>query len=127
MQNTLVRRWGVILVTTCMLSASILQPAFAGVISTETAIELEARQTQIDHINDILAQEDLRIMLVRLGVDPEHASARVEALTNEELQALRQSLEDLPAGGGVLEVIGIVAIVIIVLELLDVTNFFSQF
>ncbi len=127
MQNTLVRRWGVILVTTCMLSASILQPAFAGVISTETAIELEARQTQIDHINDILAQEDLRAMLVRLGVDPEHASARVEALTNEELQALQQSLEDLPAGGGVLEVIGIVAIVIIVLELLDVTNFFSQF
>ncbi len=110
-----------------MLSASILQPAIAAVISTETAIELEARQTQIDHINDILAQEDLRIMLVRLGVDPEHASARVEALTNEDLQALQQSLEDLPAGGGVLEVIGIVAIVIIVLELLDVTNFFSQF
>ncbi len=127
MQNTLIRRWGVILVTTCMLSASILQPAIAAVISTETAIELEARQTQIDHINDILAQEDLRIMLVRLGVDPEHASARVQALTNEELQALQQSLEDLPAGGGVLEVIGIVAIVIIVLELLDVTNFFSQF
>lgn len=128
MQNTLVRRWGVILVTTCMLSASILQPAFAGVISTETAIELEARQTQIDHINDILAQEDLRIMLVRLGVDPEHASARVEALTNEELQALQQNLDELPVGGvGFVEVVGIVAIVIIVLELLDVTNFFSQF
>ena len=127
MQNTLIRSWGVILVMTCMLSASILQPAIAAVISTQTAIELETRQTQIDHINDILAQEDLRIMLVRLGVDPEHASARVEALTNEELQALQQSLEDLPAGGGVLEVIGIVAIVIIVLELLDVTNFFSQF
>ena len=111
MQNTLVRRWGVILVTTCMLSASILQPAFAGVISTETAIELEARQTQIDHINDILAQEDLRAMLVRLGVDPEHASARVEALTNEELQALQQNLDELPVGGvGFVEVVGIVAI-----------------
>ena len=128
MQNTLIRRLGVILVMTCMLSASILQPVIAAVISTEAAIELETRQTQIDHINNILAQEDVRIMLVRMGVDPVHASARVEALTNEELQTLQQNLNELPVGGtGFVEVVGIVAIVIIILELLDVTNFFNQF
>ncbi len=128
MQNTLIRRLGVILVMTCMLSASILQPVIAAVISTEAAIELETRQTRIDHINNILAQEDVRIMLVRMGVDPVHASARVEALTNEELRTLQQNLNELPVGGvGFVEVVGIVAIVIIVLELLDVTNFFNQF
>lgn len=128
MQNTLIRRLGVILVMTCMLSASILQPVIAAVISTEAAIELETRQTQIDHINNILAQEDVRIMLVRMGVDPVHASARVAALTNEELQTLQQNLNELPVGGtGFVEVVGIVAIVIIILELLDVTNFFNQF
>lgn len=128
MQNTLIRRLGVILVMTCMLSASILQPVIAAVISTEAAIELETRQTRIHHINNILAQEDVRIMLVRMGVDPVHASARVEALTNEELQTLQQNLNELPVGGvGFVEVVGIVAIVIIVLELLDVTNFFNQF
>jgi hypothetical protein len=111
-----------------MLSASILQPVIAAVISTEAAIELETRQTRIDHINNILAQEDVRIMLVRMGVDPVHASARVEALTNEELRTLQQNLNELPVGGvGFVEVVGIVAIVIIVLELLDVTNFFNQF
>lgn len=128
MQNTLIRHLGVILVMTCMLSASILQPVIAAVISTEAAIELETRQTRIDHINNILAQEDVRIMLVRMGVDPVHASARVEALTNEELRTLQQNLNELPVGGvGFVEVVGIVAIVIIVLELLDVTNFFNQF
>lgn len=128
MQNTLIRRLGVILVMTCMLSASILQPVIAAVISTEAAIELETRQTQIDHINNILAQEDVRNMLVRMGVDPVHASARVEAMTNEELQVLQKNLSELPVGGvGFVEVVGIVAIVIIILELLDVTNFFNQF
>lgn len=128
MRNTLIRRLGVILVMTCMLSASILQPVIAAVISTEAAIELESRQTRIDHINNILAQEDVRGMLVRMGVDPVHASARVEALTSEELQALQQNLDELPIGGvGFVEVVGIVAIVIIILELLDVTNFFNQF
>ncbi len=128
MQNTVVRRLGVILVMTCMISASILQPVVAAVISTEAAIELETRQTQIEHINSILAQEDVRNMLVRMGVDPDHASARVEALTNEELQVLQQNLNELPIGGvGFVEVVGIVAIVIILLELLDVTNFFNQF
>ncbi len=128
MQHTLIRRLGVILVMTCMLSASILQPVIAAVISTEAAIELETRQTRIDHINNILAQEDVRTMLVRMGVDPAHASARVEALTNEELQTLQQNLNELPVGGtGFVEVVGIVAIVIIILELLDVTNFFNQF
>ncbi len=67
-------------------------------------------------------------MLVRLGVDPIDASARVDALTNAELLTLDQQLENLPAGGvGVVEVIGIVAIVLIVLELLNVTNFFNEF
>jgi hypothetical protein len=111
-----------------MLSASILQPVIAAVISTEAAIELETRQTQIDHINNILAQEDVRNMLVRMGVDPVHASARVQAMTNEELQVLQKNLSELPVGGvGFVEVVGIVAIVIIILELLDVTNFFNQF
>ncbi len=128
MQNTLIRRLGVILVMTCMLSASILQPVIAAVISTEAAIELETRQTQIDHINNILAQEDVRNMLVRMGVDPVHASARVEAMTNEELQVLQKNLSELPVGGvGFVEVVGIVAIVIIILELLDVTNSSNQF
>ena len=99
-----------------------------GVISTETAIELKNRQMQIDRINNVFAQEYVRNMLVRMGVDPVYASTRVDALTNEELQTLEQNLANLPAGGtGVVEVVGIVAIVLIILELLHVTDFFTEF
>ena len=86
------------------------------------------RQDRIDHINAMLAEDSVVNTLVRLGVDPAEANARVEKLTAAELQTMEQQLTQLPAGGtGVVEVVGIVAIVLIVLELLHVTNFFSEF
>ena len=128
MQSLFVQRWGALVVVVCLFSATMMQPAIAGVISTDTAIELKNRQIQIDRINNVLAQENVRNMLVGMGVDPAYASARVDALTNEELQTLEQNMVHLPAGGvGVVEVVGIVAIVLIVLELLHITNFFTEF
>ena len=118
----------VVAISICLASLPMMQSASAEIISTETAIEMAERQGRIDHINEVLAREAVQSTLVRFGVDPADASARVDALTDTELQTLEQQLEQLPAGGtGVVEVIGIVAIVLIILELLGVTSFFSEF
>ena len=128
MRNSLVQRYAAYVVMFCLINISAIHPAVAGAISTETAIELENRQEQIGRINDVLAQENVQQMLVRMGVDPEQASKRVNSLTNEELQLLHQKMEQMPAAGtGVVEVVGIVAIVLIILELLNVTDFFTEF
>jgi len=104
------------------------QSAKAAIITTDQAIELSDRTSQIARINEALARESVQEVLVTLGVDPVDASARVDSLTTEELHLLESRLADLPAGGtGVVEVVGIVAIVLIVLELLNVTNFFTEF
>ena len=118
----------VLAVSVCLISLPLMQPSYASVISTEQAIALEERQGRIDHINDVLAGDSVRSSLVRFGVDPADASARVNALTDAELMTLEQQMEDLPAGGtGIVEVVGIVAIVLIILELVGVTNFFTEF
>ena len=118
----------VLAVSACLISLPMMQSASAAIISTETAIEMSERQGRIDHINNVLARESVQSTMVRFGVDPADASARIDALTDAELQTLEQQLEQLPAGGtGVVEVIGIVAIVLVILELLGVTNFFSEF
>lgn len=128
MHSLLNQRWATLVVTVCLIGGSIMQPALAGVISTEMAIELNDRQITIDQVNAVLAQDNVRDMLAGMGVEPEDAIARVNSLTDEELYTLQQSLDKLPAGAaGVIEVVGIVAIVLIVLELLNVTNFFSEF
>jgi len=118
----------VFVISACLISLPMMQSADAAIISTEIAIEMAERQDRIDHINEILAQKSVQSTLIRYGVEPADASARVAALTDMELQTLEQQLEQLPAGGtGVVEVIGIVAIVIIILELLHITNFFNEF
>ena len=118
----------VVAISACLISLPMMQSAGAAMISTETAIEMSERQDRIDHINEVLARESVRSALIAYGVDPADASARVDALTDTELQTLGQQLERLPAGGvGFVEVIGIIAIVLVILELLDVTNFFNEF
>jgi hypothetical protein len=105
-----------------------MQSAHAAIISTDAAIDYTDRQQQIERINTALARESVQQVLVELGVAPEDASARVQLLSDAELQTLDQKLAELPAGGvGFVEVVGIVAIVLIVLELLNVTNFFTEF
>lgn len=118
----------VLAVSVCLVSLPLMQPSYASVISTEQAIALEERQGRIDNINDVLSRDAVQNALVQFGVDPADASARVNALTDAELMTLEQELGDLPAGGtGIVEVVGIVAIVLIVLELIGVTNFFTEF
>jgi len=128
MHGTSIQRMIALLMTICLVSLPIAQTAQAAIITTDRAIELSDRTQQIDRINEMLARDSVQGVLVKFGVDPADASARVESLTAAELQVLEDNLAELPAGGvGVVEVIGIVAIVLIVLELLHVTNFFTEF
>ena len=120
-------RFCIYAVALCLTLLPVLQSANAAIVPTEAAIEIADRQQQIDRIDDVLARDNVRSLLVDLGVDPADASARVRALTDAELATLDSQLAELPAGGvGFVELVGIVAIVLIVLELLGVTNVFSK-
>ena len=128
MSDHFIQRLCTLMVAICLSTLPVLQTANAAIIPTETAIEITNRQHQIDRVNDLLARETVQSVLVDLGVNPDDASARVQSLTDMELQTLENRLAELPAGGvGFVEVVGIVAIVLIVLELLHVTNFFAEF
>ena len=128
MISSSIQRTVALLMTICLVTLPVTQTAQAGIIPTETAIEISDRSQQIDRVNEMLARESVQSVMIKLGVAPADASARVQTLTAEELQALEENLAELPAGGvGVVEVLGIVAIVLIVLELLNVTDFFTDF
>lgn len=114
--------------TLSLCLSSLAQPfAYAAVIGTLEAMDLEERSARIDHVNTLLARQEVRAALVDLGVDPANAVERVESLTDAELQMLEARLDELPAGGtGLIGVVGIVAIVLVILELLDVTDIFTK-
>ena len=128
MVRSAIKRSGIFFITICLATLPVVQSAQAAIITTDTAIEISDRGMQIDRVNELLAQQSVQTIMVKLGVDPSDASARVQSLTAEELQMLEENLADLPAGGvGVVEVVGIVAIVLIILELLDITDIFKSF
>jgi hypothetical protein len=110
------------------MSIGVMQSAAGAVVGTESAIELQQRTSQIERITAVLAQQQVQAQLVRLGVDPQDAALRVAAMSNHELQSLDQRISEMPAGAnGALEVIGIVMLVLLILELVGVTDIFKSF
>jgi hypothetical protein len=115
-----------LLLSAAMVAASMQSAAYAGVISTEQLIGVIDREATIAQIDAVLAREQVRAELERLGVDTAQASERVAALTDQELQILAEDLENMPAGGDLLAVVGIVFLVLLILELVGVIDIFNR-
>ena len=75
----------------------------------------------------MLARDDVRTELIRLGVEPDMAGERIAALTPSELQQLRGHIDQLPTGAGAIAVVGVVFLVLLILELVGVINIFNKF
>ena len=117
-----------LILTVNLATLGFLQSAAAGVISTEAAIEIEERNARIERINSVLVKENVQSQMQKLGVDPQAAQARIASLSDSELQQLEARMNDLPAGAdGALTVLGIVLLVLLVLELVGVTDVFKSF
>lgn len=107
---------------------SVASPAIvqAEIIGTLAGIESAQREANLAKINDVLAREQVRDQMKALGVEAAQIDARLAALTDSELNRLAQDIESAPAGG-ILEVIGVVFIVLLILEVVGVTDIFKKF
>jgi hypothetical protein len=124
MKQSLVR--AVAIVSVLAFSASgLVAPAHANIIGTQTVMMESERAATVARVHAALDREAVQSQLVALGVDPADDSARIAALSDAELRQLDGRLAELPAGAGVLEVIGIVFVVLLILELVGVTNIFN--
>lgn len=111
------------------LVSGYLPAAKATLISTHTMIESEKAQgseATREQIRQMFSRDDVTQELVRLGVDPAKAEERIAALTPAELQQLQTRIDELPAGAGVIEILGITFVVLLILELVGVTNVFNK-
>lgn len=100
--------------------------AYAGVITTQQALSAEARAATEQQIRTALAREDVRKAMQGYGVAAADVDARIASLSDAELLRLQGEVDRLPAGGDLLAVIGIVFVVLLILELVGVTNIFNR-
>ena len=98
----------------------------AVIVSTEQAMVATEHDATLARVTATLSRDDVREQLTALGVDPQQALERVSALTPGELLQLDKQMENLPAGGSLLAALGFILVVLIVLDLVGVTNVFSK-
>ena len=118
------------LLVAALLSVTSWMPAQAAMITTEQMVSAQveqARDVQVANVQGFLARADVKQQLEALGVAPELAEQRVAVLSDAELQQLSKTIDEQPAGGDVIVVLGVIFVVLIVLELLGVTHVFSRF
>ncbi len=108
-----------ILVATAWGSAFYACPANAGLIGTDEVVATSQPGNERDRVQALVARPELAKQLQALGIPPEQAKARVNALSDQEVHALAGRLDALPAGGNFSEfewimiLIGVVIIALI--------------
>ena len=74
------------------------QMAQAGMIGTEQTASA-ASQTDRAGLLSMLGRADVSRQLQAFGIDPKQAQERVQAMSDQEITALAQRIDSLPAGG----------------------------
>lgn len=109
-----------------MLALSLFTPVHAAMLPADAALESAmAVESDRDRVDHWLAREDVRAQFLELGVAPQEVEQRVAVLSDAEVAMLAERMDEEPAGG-LLAVIGVVFIVLLILELVGVTNIFTN-
>jgi hypothetical protein len=103
------------------------QSAWAAMIGTESIIKVGRDQSPRDYLNNLLAREDIQAALVSQGIDPKEAQARIDSLSDAEVDDVVDKLDQLPAGGFLGELLIVVALVFIILLFTDMAGYTDIF
>jgi hypothetical protein len=107
-----------------------LPTAHASMIGTEAVINAARVQQDRQRLHDILNRNDVKSQLMARGADPAQVQARVDSLTDQEVQTLAAKIDKMPAGGDVLDfdlgdavdLAVLVFLILLITDILGLTN-----
>lgn len=109
-----------------LINATMIQTAYAGLVSTEEVARLASVQgMDSGHVRlaAALSRSDVRAAMEQQGVDPVLAQERIAALTDDEAARLADQINSAPAGG-IIGAILLVFFVLLVTDILGLTKVF---
>lgn len=106
-----------------------VRPALGAMVPTEAVVAAQEQAAARERIRSFLDRADVRSHAEAMGVDPDEARQRVEALSDEEAAWIASRIDALPAGGAsFLEVVAAIILVIILIFLVtDLMGFTDVF
>lgn len=103
-----------------LVSAPITMVANAALVSTDSVISSLSAQQDREKVLNFFSREDVSSQFRTLGLSPDEAKARVQAMSDEEVRQVAGKLDQIPAGQ---DALGFIAfIIILALLVLAVTD-----
>jgi hypothetical protein len=102
------------LVCVMLVLSGPLATASAALVGTEQVIDKPDITAQRDKVQAFLARDDVKRRLTEFGVNADEAGARVDGLSEAEVQQLAAQIDGVPAGQGA----GSVAVILLLIVLL---------
>jgi hypothetical protein len=93
--------------------------ANAGMVGTDAVISSAQAQADREKVLDFMARAEVQKQFQALGLNPDTAKERVNALTSEEAQQIAGKIDSLPAGAySGWEIVGILAVAFVIIWVL---------
>jgi hypothetical protein len=125
MRVSLWRKSAIAVLSVAIVNMGFMSAASAGIVDT-SALVSTARDADLSAIRAKLDREDVRARMQEMGVDAAAVDARLASLSDRELHQLATDMQNAPAGGDALALLGAVFLVLLVLELVGVIDIFKK-
>ena len=97
-------------------------------IGTETVIDSARGREAREYLHQLLARKDVQNAFIAQDIDPIEPRARIDSLSDDEVIRIADQIDQLPAGGGAIEVLLVIILVgFIVLVITDITGLTDVF
>ncbi len=108
-----------------VLATTAVTMAQAEMLGTDLAISKYAQHQDRTFLMNELQRDDIRAEIVRLGVDPAEAEARLAALTDAEVASIMVQMEKDNAGADVVGTLFTIFVILLVTDILCLTRIFN--
>ena len=88
------------------------QTLMAGMLGADAILDAGRLETARSTIRAALCREDVKDALLAQGIPVEEAMARIDSLSDDEVIAIADRIDQLPAGGSTIGVIAVTSVVV---------------
>ena len=120
-----VKRTLALLLSSLMVWSTLLvSGANAAVVSTSDMLVEHQQFENKQAVKDFVNRDDVKQQMLDLGVSPADVDSRINGMTSAELAELNASLQDAPAGAGLVGVVLTIFIVFVITDVIGATDIF---
>ena len=119
------RKTSIAILSVAILNMGIAGAAQAAIVDTSALVTTD-READLSTVRTQLDRAEVRAKIEEMGVDATAVDRRIASLNDRELHQLAVDMQNAPAGGDAVWIVGAVFIVLIILELTGVIDIFKK-